>query len=433
MAIPAALLAAAPAAAQSKATGFDLEGSVRVRYEAMDGNFRPGGVENADIVLMRSLVKGTYTGRGFHLGATVQDSRAYANDLATPLGATDINALEVIELYAALDLSEKARFTIGRQLINLGSKRLIGNPSFRNDANGFTGARLDWSGAGEFTAFYVLPQQRLPSDAAAVVDNKVEWDREGIDLALWGGFYSRPLTDDVTIETYVYGLDEDDAPGHPTRNRHLITPGARLVSDGGRGRPDVELEAAYQFGHIRTGTAATAPQVDVDAWTLHAEVGYTFDDAVKPRLSAFYDIATGDDPASADYNGFDPLFGPRYGDWGPAALFGPLGRKNISSIGVQAEAKLSSRVDAQLQCRRAWLEEATDAFSFTKVRDVTGASGSDAGSQVQGRLRWWVIPGLLRSELGGGVLFKGDFFDAAPNANGYGDTHYGYSSLELTF
>ena len=100
---------------------------------------------------------------------------------------------------------------------------------------------------------------------------------------------------------------------------------------------------------------------------------------------------------------------------------------------MQAETKFSSRVDAQLQYRRAWLQEATDAFSYTKVRDATGASGSDAGSQLQGRLRWWIIPGLLRNELGGGVLFKGDFFDTAPNSNGYGDTHYGYSSLELSF
>ncbi|MEN7537902.1 alginate export family protein [Aurantiacibacter flavus] len=435
LAVPftAAVLAASPAAAEDSATGFDLEGSIRVRYEAMDGNYRPGGIENDDIVLMRSLLKGTYSWDGFRVGATVQDSRGYANDLTTPIGSSDINALEVIELYAALDITETTTFTIGRQTLNLGSKRLIGNPNFRNAANGFTGARLDWSGSGEFTAFYMLPQQRLPSDAASVIDNEVEWDRESIDLALWGAFYSRPLTDDLALETYVYVLDEDDAPGIATRNRHLITPGARLVSDGGRGKPDVELEAAYQFGNIRTGSSATAPEVDVDAWTLHAEVGYTFDSDMKPRLSAFYDMATGDDPDSADYNAFDPLFGPRYGDWGPSGLFGPLGRKNISSLGAQLEAKFSSRVDAQVQYRRAWLEEATDAFSYTKVRDATGASGSDAGSQLQGRLRWWIIPGLLRNELGGGVLFKGDFFDTAPNANGFGNTQYGYSALELSF
>ena len=431
----AALVVAAPAAAEEDATGFDIEGNIRVRYEAMDGNFRPGGVESDDAVLLRSLVSASYTGTGFRVGATLQDSRAYANDASTPLGNADINALELIELYARLDLAENVSVTAGRQTVNLGSKRLLGNPGYRNAANAFTGARVDFAdlGGGSLTAFYMLPQQRLPSSKSDILDNAVEWDHEGDDQVFWGAFYKRPDLGPLTLEAYVYVLDESDTATVATRDRQLVTPSLRLYSAQARGRFDGEVEAMYQTGSISASRAASAAELDVEAFSAHAELGYTFDHALKPRVAVLYDFASGDDPSSASYNNFDPLFGPRYSDWGPSGLFGPLSRNNIVSLGALVASKISARVDAQLQYRRNWLEEATDSFAKTGVRDATGAAGTDAGSQLQGRLRWWVIPGLLRHEVGGGVLFKGSFFDAAPNDTGFGNTHYGYSALEVSF
>ena len=96
-------------------------------------------------------------------------------------------------------------------------------------------------------------------------------------------------------------------------------------------------------------------------------------------------------------------------------------------------ARPSARVDAQVQYRRNWLESATDAFSKTGVRDQAGASGTDAGSQVHARVRWWIVPELLRLEVGGAWLGKGDFFDTAPNDPGHGNTRYAYSMLEASF
>lgn len=429
----AGLIAAAPAAAQDES--FELEGSVRLRYETFDGGFRPGGQESDEAVLTRSLVKARYSRDNFRLGVTLQDSRGWGIEESSPLGASDINTLELIELFATVDLSEHASLTLGRQTLNLGSKRLVGNPNFRNAANGFTGARIDWesTGGGTLTAFYLLPQQRLPSVRSELVNNAVEWDREDEDLAFWGAFYELPVMQDLSIEAYVLGLSEDDAGDMPTFNRNLVTPGLRLLTAPRSARFDIELEAMYQTGNIRASKAADAARLDVSAFSLHSEIGYTFDGDARPRLSVFYDLATGDDGAGDTYNRFDPLFGPRYGDWGPSGLFGPLGRTNISSLGAMISARVSSRIDAQLQYRRNWLESATDPFSKTGVRDTAGASGTDAGSQIQGRLRWWIVPDLLRLEVGGAWLDKGEFFDTAPNDPGNGDTRYAYSMMEISF
>jgi len=62
--------------------------------------------------------------------------------------------------------------------------------------------------------------------------------------------------------------------------------------------------------------------------------------------------------------------------------------------------------------------------------DASGRSGSFAGHQFDGRLRWWVRPARLRCEMDGVVLTKGHFLDSAPNATAKGTAAYG--SLNLT-
>jgi len=435
----AAMLAAAflpgQAFAEETETGFDLEGSVRARYEVLDGNFRPGGQDSEDAVVLRTLIEGSYQGEGFKLGATLQDSRAYANDIGTPLTNSDINALELIELYAALDVTDNVTVTLGRQAFSLGSKRLVGNPGWRNAATAFTGARIDWQGSdrARATAFYVMPQQRLPSLKADLVNNKVQWDLEDDDLTFWGAFYQRPGVGPFTIEAYVYGLDEGDRVDLPTRNRHLVTPGARLFIPAARGHVDTEWEGAWQMGDIRTGTTANAPQVDVNAYLLHGELGYTFDSPIQPRLALFGDLATGDDAGSASFNKFDPLFGPRWTDFGPTGLFGPISYTNMRALGVRAFAKFSPAVSAQVNWRKLWLDSATEPFSSTGVRDATGAAGRDAGSMAEIRASWQIVPDTLKFEAGAALLAQGRFFDLAPNATGFGDSTMVYSAVTFEF
>jgi hypothetical protein len=83
--------------------------------------------------------------------------------------------------------------------------------------------------------------------------------------------------------------------------------------------------------------------------------------------------------------------------------------------------------------RPFWLASDTDAWTTSGLRDPTGNSGSFIGHQLEVRLRWDVLPGNTRFELGGAYLFAGEFIKNAPNATYRGDTVYGYLSLETTF
>ena len=110
-----------------------------------------------------------------------------------------------------------------------------------------------------------------------------------------------------------------------------------------------------------------------------------------------------------------------------------IGRANIETVGLRAEIAPSSRWDAFAAYRPMWLAEKTDSFSTTGVRDVTGVSGSFAGHQLEGRVRYWLVPSFLRAEINAVWLAKGRFLHAAPNAPATGDTTYLATSVAASF
>lgn len=423
---------------------FTISASVRTRYETYDNTVRSGGAEEADLLSIRTIVKAEYDTGPVRIGGQLQDARAYAANDRTPLSTADVNAFELVQAYLTVDLGDAigagstTELTAGRFLLKLGSKRLAASPGFRNTANGFTGVRADWSRKDKgqaATLFYTLPQQRLPSDRASLLNNAVEWDRETDDLRFWGGIFSSQLPGSaVTMEIYAYGLDENDSADRATKNRHLVTPGFRLFTKSKTGRPDFEIEAAWQTGTTRASNAASAPKRDVSAYTIAAEVGYTFDHPAKPRISLVGDIASGDDPESANYNRFDTLFGIRRGEWGPSSsLYGPLSRNNVRDVGVKFGVKPSKRLDTFVFARAAWLDERTDSFAKTGIKDPTGRSGRYAGEQVEARVRYWIVPEFMQLDLGGALLAKGRFLRSAPNVTDTGVTRYFYADLYFNF
>lgn len=418
-----------------------ISGGARIRYEALTGQFRPGLDERDDLITLRTGLFAEYDAGPLRFGAELIDSRAYDSDSGGAAGTGEVNALELVQAYVGVDLGaalgegSAAKLDVGRFTMDLGSRRLVGRNNFRNTTNAFTGARFDWRGRGgeQVSLFYTLPHSRLPSDKPSILDNAVEWDRETFDLAFWGAFANLPdAVGDAELDLYLFVLDEDDSAATATRNRELYTGGLRLFRDPQPGRWDFEIEASFQLGAIRDGTAPGATRRDVFAWTVHAEAGRQFAGAWAPRLSFEYDQASGDRPGGS-YGRFDSLYGPRRPDWGPTGIYGPLGRANIRSPGLRLEAKPSARWDGMIAWRAAWLDSRTDAFAFTGVRDPAGRAGRFAGHQVEARARYWIVPGLLRLEAGGALLLHGRFLEDAANANRYGDTIYGYSDVTLTF
>lgn len=420
--------------------GLTLKASVRSRFETIDGQFRPNASEDDFMWALRSTLLAEYDAGPVRIAAEIMDSRGYGEKRNSSAGTGDINALELIQAYVGLDLGDigggsKLSATAGRFTLDIGSRRLVARQNFSNATNAFTGARLDWVSRSDdrLILIWLMPNIRLPDDLDGIRDNGIEWDRPTSGLQLFGGSFTKAnVFGKGTLELYAYGLNERDSATRLTRNRRLFTPGMRVFRKPETGKVDFDLEAAYQLGKTRAGTAASdVTDLDVSAHFIHAELGKTFAGAWKPRVSVHFDRASGDGPSARTDNRFDTLYGDRRFEFGPTSLYGAIGRANLVSPGVRLDVKPGKRVDGSVMYRALWLDDATDNFSSTGVRDRTGGSGRFAGHQIEARMRYWIVPDLLRLDTGAAYLAKRAFLHDAPNAPPTGDTRYAYLDLSL--
>jgi hypothetical protein len=417
------------------ADGWKVSGSLRVRYEAVAGQARPGFNADDELINLRTTLFAEHRSGPLRIGGEVYDSRAWGGDRATPISTSEVNTFEAVQAYVALDLKTETLGPVtvlaGRSMLNLGSRRLVAADDYRNTTNSYTGLRLDMAPAGlRTTLIYVQPQQRLPDGLDAVLDNRHRLDRESPSLELWGGVAAKPKAlGPATLEGTYLHFEEHDAAGHPTRDRSLDTVGVRVLLDPKTAAFDCEIEAMHQSGEVSLTAAPRAPRQAVSADFVHADVGYTFSHRLRPRVSAEFDWVSGD-RAGGKYNRFDTLFGMRRADFAPSGLYAALGRANMITPGVRLELAPSRAWDAFAAVRGLWLEARDDAFATTGVRDASGRSGRYAGTQIEARWRYWLIKDRLRAEADGVWLAKGHFLKRAPNAPKTGDARY--LSLNLT-
>jgi len=434
-------VAMAPARAEDTHEGFSVSGAMRLRFEAIDGQARAGFNKSDDLVNLRTNLLAQYLKSDFEVAIELYDSRVWGDKIGTPVSTNEVNALEPVQAYVAGTLrnpfgeGSKAVVTAGRMMLNLGSRRLVAADDYRNTTNGYTGLKVDLSAKGGWKGsfIYSLPQVRLPDDPDDVRSAIVKLDKESFNLVLWGGQVSRATTAGAAALEFTYfHLGERDAPGRPTRDRSLNTFGGRVILKPQAAQLDYEIEGFLQTGSMSISTAPSSSRQSVAANFIHADVGYTFRGAWTPRLSVEYDRASGDKPGGK-FGRFDTLFGMRRADLAPAGLYNALARTNIETIGVRIEAKPSKRFDWFAVYRAIWLPARHDSFSSTGVRDATGRSGDFAGHQLEGRLRYWIVPKRLQFEFDGLVLSKGRFMQNAPNASAGKRTRYASFNLTASF
>ena len=450
--LSAALFAAIPFPAQADQPLHDglnlpdeliLRGSMRARIEGIEGQFRPASPADDLFLSFRTIVFAEYDSGPIRIGGELRDARGYLQRRTSTIKTSEINALEPVQAYIAADLpgllgkNSLTTLAAGRFTMEIGSSRLVAAPDFPNGVQTYTGAKFEWRSAAKdrLIAFWTMPVTRLPYDERGLRDNRVELDRSRTAQQFEGASFTRAhFGAGASGEVYLYNLDERDSTGQPTRDRHIVTYGARLFRAPAKGAVDAELEAARQTGTARASTAATdRTDLLVAAGFIHAEIGRTWPAPWAPRVSIHGDYASGDDADPRRYARLDPLFGAPRADFGPTILYGAVNRSNLISGGVRIDVVPGKRLDGFVMARDLWLATATDSFASTGVRDPSGRSGRHAGEQVEARVRYWIAPQRLRMEGGGAYLAKGHFLRAAPNAPKTGDTRYAYLALTGSF
>ena len=399
-----------------------ISGETRARYETLDHVFRPGASGSDQAWVFRNRFRADATLKPVSLTVELMDSRQALMDSGSPIGADDVNSLDLLQAYGLWKSGSKTddhkksslQIKVGRQTLDLGSRRLIASNNFRNTINTFTGVHSEWSPSSKWRvqAFAFAPVERQPSDAASLLDNEIHWDRERFSspfLGLSASHREGPWK--TTTEGYVLGLMEHDSDRYSTRNRQLATTGLRWYRSQAVGELDFEVEGILQTGTSRA-TASSSDRRDLNhfAYLFHLQSGYTVDLKWRPRVAFHYDEASGDnDPGDNSMGRFDTLYGARRWELGPTGILGAFARGNFRSPGLRLNIKPLKNLSAMASYRYYWLAEERDAWTATGWRDSSGSSGRDIGSQLEWALTWSPVSSSLRIQTGGAQHWFGSF------------------------
>lgn len=200
-----------------------------------------------------------------------------------------------------------ARLRVGRQVLALGSQRLVGTRYGVNVIRSFDSLEATLRRDGWYTrALYARPTEVEIGD----FDNEPSSDQQ-----LWGVYSTVETPDGIGLDLYYLGFVDDLAVFQQTAGREVRhTIGARQF-----GRVDDwfwNAEVAAQFG--------TVAEADIGAWTLALEGGRVLRRLpFTPRFDLKLDLISGDrDNSDGTVGTFNPLF-PSLKYFGESGVLAP--------------------------------------------------------------------------------------------------------------
>lgn len=421
----------------------DLGLEYRARFEHRDNDFRRKDQNIDEPILLRTRA---YLGvkdilDPLRFAVELQDSRRNHGDYTRDYDTRDVNQADILQGYLELNFKEtflgqdnlgNARpiwIRAGRHAWEAGDRRLIARNEWRNTTNNFEGLRAnigdkknDW----QLELFAVKPIQRFTQRKDEVNDAQ----------NFYGAIFNyRGWSDLVTLEPYYFLLKQDgdqvkydnDGKSYANRSfytstqeneakvdREIHTGGLRLYGQIPKTQWDFDASYVKQWGNVQRFTDNRLVKVNHDAYAYNAEVGYTFKHPWKPRLSAFYGVASGDKrtPSGADQTDnqrFDRLFGFAR----PWSNDDYIQMENIRTPKVRLEfdPKLSFLDNVKVDTGFSWyrLDSASDRWNAGgNLSDRTGSSGKDLGKEFDLRVRF-PINQYASLNIGYAYFWGGDF------------------------
>lgn len=352
----------------------DLGVDYRMRYEYRHNDLRRPVPGLDEPFLLRTRV---YIGvrerfdplRGY---IEFEDARRYHSQF--PEDVRDVNENEIIqavgELYFAdaVNGDRPLRLQAGRFAFEYADRRLIARNAWRNTTNTFQGARVilgEESDNWQIDLLALQPIDRLMT----------QFDQADNDRWFFGALGEwREWSDVVTLEPYYLILDQNGSGNRS--NRHIHTAGLRGYGVVPETSYDFDLQQIIQYGRNdglpHFALAATA------------EIGYTYDQPSKPRVSAFSGYASGDQNPYDNRSGrFERLFGFAR----PWSSDDYITFDNIITQKFRFEINPHSKIRIDAGYSHYWLANRRDIWLNTQLQDPTGNSGRYMGQELDLRIR----------------------------------------------
>ncbi|SFR96664.1 alginate export family protein [Sphingomonas jatrophae] len=371
-----------------------LGAEARARYEGFDNNNwgQPPAPDDGYLWLRFMPLADLHAGP---VRAFVQGIAGYARGVRPGAGPADATGLDVLQAFAdvRLPLGDDAALTLrgGRELIGLGSERLVGLRYGPNIPQPFDGVRLSLEQRGvRVEALHTRPVSVRPGDFD---------DRTSPTKRLNGVYATVPLADGAAADLYWLGYRDDRArfgaaPAHERRDTY----GLRLF--GRRGALGWNWEAMLQGGRFGSAT--------IRAWSIASETSYAFSAPLAPRFRLRANMASGDRDRNDDRLGtFNALFpkGKYFGE------LSPIGPRNIVNLHPSVDVDLGRGFTAELAGIAYWRASRRDGLYDVPGQLIRAPGDSNArhiGNQIE-LLVGWQANTILSFSLSASLFTAGQF------------------------
>lgn len=320
--------------------------------------------------------------------AFVQPIAAYAIGVAPSAGPINQTRVDLLQGFVDVRLGAAetgnavatgVTLRAGRQMLSLGTERLVGTRYGPNVPLAFDGFRglisLDGATISLLAVRPVRPGTRSFDDTRSRAKS------------LWGTYITLPaIAVSSSLDLYYLGYRNTAATfGNRTGSelRHSI--GARVF--GAAGNWHWNVEGVAQFGRFA--------EQRIKAWTLGSEVGRSFPDApLAPDAVLRVNIVSGDKRPDDDHLGtFNALFpkGKYFGE------LSPVGPTNIISANPRVSMTFGSGITASLAGMAYWRYSRADGvydIPGNLIRAPGTATARFIGKEAEVTLAWQASPEL---------------------------------------
>ncbi|HIA18327.1 MAG TPA: hypothetical protein EYN03_10720 [Planctomycetes bacterium] len=392
----------------------DFGGQFRLRYHREDNLRNSTAVPNSrgltgaddDFLLYRTrLWVNATVNKRVRAYFELLDAESNLEDLAPR--ASDVDRLDIHQAYIDLAINERLQLRIGRQAIDLGSRRLLGLSEWANTRRSFDGLQASLAGEQfDFDAYYLQPLSIQPHD----------FNRTNHDISLYGINSHQHVDEETILDYYWLALELD-------------TSGARYDTLGvyWKGERDNLL---YE---VEGGVQVDTNFDDTDHQASFATVGLgtNLQGRLAGQLWVFYDWASG---SNSSGNGFHHYFPRVHAHLGFMDLFG---RRNINDLNIRWTHEPNDRLKFLL-----WYHY----FSLANINDVPynvnmtpfaglgpGSSGSSNLGQELDLLATITLSKALQFLVGYSHFFAGEYYRSTPGVPFSGDADFFYTQLMLEF
>ena len=346
-------------------TGIEL----RARSESYRNNLWGGADAPDDSYLwLRALPHAD-----LHVGkvrAFVQPILAYAVGVSPSASPVDQTRADLLQAFGEVDLGA-VTVRAGRQMLSLGTERLVGTRYGPNVPLAFDGARIDVGfGRAKLSLLAARPVQAGPGSFD---------DASSHAKVIWGAYAALP-----ELDIYYLGYRNRRARFGGVAGRE-VRHSIGLRSHGLRGDWHWNVEGVAQFGRFEGRRIA--------AWTLGTEIGHSFPVlAFAPDATLRVNVVSGDGNAGDDKIGtFNALFpkGKYFGE------LSPIGPTNIINVNPRLGGTLGSGVSASIGLNAYWRYSRADGIYDIPGNLIRSASNSKArfiGKEAEATIAWQATP-----------------------------------------